>query len=117
MGKKEKTTSQTYEVKISTKALQNIDEVTGYIAFIKHQPVNAEKVGNALFAAIEKIAVNPNGYEECQELLTKRKMYRRAVCMSWVIYFRVKRQTILLLRVIHSARLPSGLPKELRRIK
>lgn len=41
MGKQEKTTTKTYEVRITTQALQNIDEITGYIAFINHQPLNA----------------------------------------------------------------------------
>ena len=32
--------------------MQSIDEITGYIAFINQQPLNAIKVGDALFAAI-----------------------------------------------------------------
>ena len=40
MGRKEKATPKTYQVRISTNALQNIDEITGYIAFINHQPLN-----------------------------------------------------------------------------
>jgi hypothetical protein len=30
MGRKEKATPKTYQVRISTNALQNIDEITGY---------------------------------------------------------------------------------------
>jgi hypothetical protein len=34
MGRKEKAAPKAYQVRISTNALQNIDEITGYIAFI-----------------------------------------------------------------------------------
>jgi plasmid stabilization system protein ParE len=60
MGRKEKAAPKAYQVRISTNALQNIDEITGYIAFINHQPLNAIKVGDAIFATINRIAVNEN---------------------------------------------------------
>jgi hypothetical protein len=53
MGRKEKTTPKAYQVRISTNALQDIDGITGYIAFINHQPLNAIKVGDAIFATID----------------------------------------------------------------
>jgi hypothetical protein len=59
MGRKEKATPISYQVRISTNALQNIDEITGYIAFINHQPLNAIKVGDAIFAIIDRIERNP----------------------------------------------------------
>ncbi|MDQ3842387.1 MAG: hypothetical protein M3342_00020 [Bacteroidota bacterium] len=49
MAKKKKEASETYQVKISINALQNIDEITGYIAFIEQQSSNATKVEDALF--------------------------------------------------------------------
>ncbi|MBD0284437.1 MAG: hypothetical protein ICV79_03325 [Flavisolibacter sp.] len=49
MAKKKKEASETYQVKISINALQNIDEITGYIAFIERQSSNATKVEDALF--------------------------------------------------------------------
>jgi plasmid stabilization system protein ParE len=55
MAQKKKAAQHTYQVKISQNALQNIDEITGFIAFIKQQPHNAIKVGDALFRTIENI--------------------------------------------------------------
>lgn len=49
MAKKKKEASETYQVKISINVLQNIDEITGYIAFIEQQSSNATKVEDALF--------------------------------------------------------------------
>lgn len=60
MAKQEKTA---YEVKLTANALQNIDEITGYIAFVNHQFLNAAKIGDAIFAAIERIGNTPFAYK------------------------------------------------------
>ena len=44
MDKQKKTTPKTFPVRLSLNALQNIDEITGYVAFIKLQPINAIQV-------------------------------------------------------------------------
>lgn len=59
MATEKKTASKTYQIKVSANALQNIDEITGFIAFINHQPSNAIKVGDAIFKTIQRIVVNP----------------------------------------------------------
>ena len=38
---RKKTTPKTFPVRLSLNALQNIDEIKGYVAFIKLQPINA----------------------------------------------------------------------------
>ncbi|MEO7265259.1 MAG: hypothetical protein ABIW38_10120 [Ferruginibacter sp.] len=65
MGKQKKTIGKTYKVRITLPALQNIDEITGFIAFINQQPQNAIKVGDAIFELIDKISFNPFVYKEC----------------------------------------------------
>lgn len=59
MGKQKKATSKYRQVTLSINALQNINEITGYIAFINHQPLNAIKVGDAIFDTIGRIGQNP----------------------------------------------------------
>jgi plasmid stabilization system protein ParE len=86
MGNKKKTIATAYEVTISNNAVLNIDEVTGYIAFVNHQPLNAIKVGDAIFDTIERIQNNPYAFKECEEIPTKTKMYRKATCHSWTYY-------------------------------
>lgn len=81
---KEKTSGH-YSLRISVNTLQNIREITGFIAFVKHQPMNAIKVGDKIFEAIERIQLNPFSFRECEEIQTKTKIYRKAVCMSWLI--------------------------------
>jgi plasmid stabilization system protein ParE len=116
MGRQKTTASTAYEIRISTNALQNIDEITGYIAFVNQQPLNAIKVGDALYRVIDRIARNPFAFRECEELPTKTKMYRRALCYSWRIIYRIKTNKVLVLGTIHSSRRPS-LVKPLRKVK
>ena len=71
MGLQKKATPKNYQVKVSVNALQNIEEITGYIAFVNQQPLNAIKVGDALFEVIDRIAANPLAFRECEELPTK----------------------------------------------
>lgn len=49
MAKEKKAIDASREVRISENALQNIDEITGYIAFVKQEPLSAAKVGDAFF--------------------------------------------------------------------
>jgi len=116
MGRQKKATPKAYQVRISANALQNIDEITGYLAFINHQPINAIMVGDAIFDCIEKIRINPYVFRECEELPTRQKIYRRAVCQSWIIIFKISDLEIIVLGIIHRSRRPSVL-KALKRIK
>jgi hypothetical protein len=45
MGRQKKATPKSFQVKISTQALGNIDEITGYIAFINGRPAMPSESG------------------------------------------------------------------------
>jgi len=112
---KEKTPSA-YKVRITENARQDIDYITGYIAFINHQPLNAIRVGDAIFDTIERIGQNPYAYRECEEISTSSKIYRKAVCLSWLVIYKIKDGEIIILDIIHSSRKPSRI-KKLKKIK
>jgi plasmid stabilization system protein ParE len=116
MGKQTKEIDKTYTVRLSFPAQQNIDEITGYIAFINQQPLNAIKVGDAFFTSIDKIALNPFAFKECAQLPTKTKMYRQASCYSWYIIYKITATEIVILGIIHQSRKPTRL-KALRKVK
>jgi plasmid stabilization system protein ParE len=97
MGSTKEKAPKTYSLRVTENALQNIDDITGYIAFIKHQPLNAICVGDKIFETIDRIEQNPLAYRECEEIPTKTKIYRKAVCMSWRIIFKLKLLKLLFL--------------------
>ncbi|ULQ52381.1 type II toxin-antitoxin system RelE/ParE family toxin [Flavihumibacter fluvii] len=109
MGQQKKAAAKNYQVRISNNALKNIDEITGYIAFINNQPINAIKIGDKIFNSIDRISANPLAFKECELLRTKSKMYRRAACLSWSIIYRVKPGEVLILGIIHQSRRPVNL--------
>ena len=116
MGRSKGKTPKTYTVRITKYALQNIDEITGYIAYVKHQPSNAIRVGDKIFETIGRIQRNPFSFRECEEIQTISKIYRKAMCMSWNIIYKVESSEILILGIIHSSRRSSKI-KNLRKLK
>ncbi|MDY0282277.1 MAG: hypothetical protein RBR35_17150 [Salinivirgaceae bacterium] len=82
MGNTKGKTPKTYSLRVTESTLQNINDITGYIAYIKHQPLSAIRVGDKIFETIERIEKSPLAFRECDEIPTKTKIYRKAVCMS-----------------------------------
>ena len=84
MGKAKKATPEKREIKLTEAALKDIEEIISYISFVQQQPLNAVRIGDAFFKAIDKIEQNPFAYKECPAIPTKSKMYRMAVCRGAV---------------------------------
>ena len=116
MGNTKEKAPKTYSLRVTENALQNIDEITGYIAFIKHQPLNAIRVGDKIFQTIDRIKQNPLAFRECEETPTKTKIYRKAVCMSWNIIYKIKASEIVILGIIHGSRRASKV-RGLKKVK
>ena len=116
MGNTKEKAPKTYSLRVTENALHNIDDITGYIAYIKHQPLNAIRVGDMIFETIDRIEQNPLAFRECEEIPTKTKIYRKAVCMSWNIVYKIKASEIVVLGIIHGSRRVSKVRK-LKKIK
>lgn len=104
-----------FEVRITNDAFKNIEEIGSYIAFVNHQPLNAAKVADAIFTTIDRIAANPFVFQEYEVLATKKKLYRRAVCHSWLIIYKIYHDYIEVVGVFHKSVQPSRI-KVLRKI-
>ena len=104
MGRTKEEAANTYSLRITEQALENLDQITGYIAFINHQPLNAIRVGDEIFRTIYRIGENPLVFRECEEIPTKNKIYRKAVCLSWHIIYKIKPAEIVILGIIHAHR-------------
>ena len=111
MGNTKEKTSKAYSLIITNYALQNINDITEYIAYIKLQPLNAIRVGDKLFETIDRIGQNPLIFKECEAIPTKTKIYRKAICMSWHIIFKIKATKVIVLGIIHSSRRVSNIRK------
>lgn len=104
MGQQKKGTTKARQIRLSHNAIKNIDEITGYVALIKKEPLNAIYIGDAIFETIKRISANPLAFRECEQLATKSKIYRRAACLSWSIIYKVSETEIIILGIIHQSR-------------
>jgi len=111
MGNTKGKTPEAYSLRLTENALRNIGEITGYIAFVKHQPLNAIRVGDRIFETLDRIEQRPLVFRECEEIPTKTKIYRKAVCMSWLIIYKIKDTEIVILGIIHGSRRASKIRK------
>ncbi|RPI70953.1 MAG: type II toxin-antitoxin system RelE/ParE family toxin [Ignavibacteriales bacterium] len=116
MGSPEEKTTKPYSVRVTDNTLQNIDDITGYIAYINHQPLNAIRVGDAIFDTIDRIEKNPFAFRECEEIPAINKIYRKAVCQNWLIVYSIKDNKIVIPGICHAYRRASKI-RQLRRIK
>lgn len=113
MGRTEEKAPRSYTIKVTDNALQNIEDITGFIAYINHQPLNAIHVGDAIYDTIDRIAQNPFAFRECEEMPTKTKIYRKAVCLSWLVIYRIKPTEVVIIGILYASRRVS----EIRKLK
>ena len=116
MGNTKEKAPKTYSLRVTESTLQNIDDITGYIATIKQQPLNEVRIGDKIFETIDRIEQNPLAFRECEQIPTKTKIYRNAVCMSWTIIYKIKAYEIVVLGIIHGSRRASKV-RSLRKVK
>lgn len=111
MGRKKVEDSKQYTLDISENYFQNLEEIVDYIAFEKHQPLNAIKIGNGINKTMNKIIENPLIYSECENIPTKSKIYREATYKTWLIVFKIKNHHITILGVLSGKRKASSFKK------
>jgi hypothetical protein len=104
MGKKRETTSGSRQMRIVYDAWNDIEEISDFIAFEKQQPLTAVQIVRTIWQVIYKIEVSPFSFKECEEIPTNTKMYRRAVCLSWLIIYKITAKEIIILGIIHAGR-------------
>jgi len=107
MGGSKAETPKTYSLRITENALKNFDHITGYITFIRHEPINAVRVGDKILKTIDRIEKNPFAFRACDGISAKNKIYRKAVCLSWLIIYKIESTEIIILGIIHGHRRPS----------
>ena len=116
MGRTKENAPKTYSLRVTEHAFQNIDNITGYIAYIRHEPMNAIRIGDELLKTFDRIEKNPLAFRECEEIPTINKIYRKAVCLSWLIVYKIKPSEIVILGIIHCHRRQSKI-KNLRKAR
>jgi len=98
----------------SKNATKNLKDVNEYIK--QDSPQNASKVTKEIIELSKSLNHSPFRFEECEELKTKTKIYRKATYAPFKIIYKVKANRVEVLAVFHSSQNPKRL-KALRKIK
>jgi hypothetical protein len=77
MGKQKETSQKIYKISLSAFALKNIHEITGYIAFINHEPLNSIRVGDAIFATLDLVLISISTMSDPNSI---RLNSRKSIC-------------------------------------
>lgn len=105
------------KLRITENAVDNLEEILFYLEFIKYSPDSAKRVKAKIIRKIKKnILIHPFSYRECEEITTKTKIYRKALCSPYWIIYKVKPFEIIILGFIHTSQSPSK-TRALRRVK
>lgn len=90
----------------SEKAEKQLDQIFNYIA--NDSPLYAHRTVNKIIAKVELIKINPQIGRKVPEF--DRKDMREIFCYSYRIIYRLKKNEINIISIIHGARL---LPEDL----
>ncbi len=107
-------TEKPYTIFWSKNAIENLKDVYEYIK--QGSPQNALKVTAEIIDISKSLIHSPFRFEECEELKTINKIYRKATYTPFKIIYKVKTKRIEILAVFHSSQHPKKL-KALRKIK
>jgi hypothetical protein len=89
MDKQTDAITTAYQIRLSENAIQNIDEITGYIAFIKHQPMNAIKVGDAFLTLLGKFKKIHMGIKNADLFQLNQKCIAKSSALAGISYIKL----------------------------
>ena len=95
-------------------AEKNLRDIFDYISADSH--FHAHKTISSIIALSKKLSDSPLKFEECVELKTVNKIYRKATFTPYQLIYRIKKERIEILSVFHSSQNPKKI-KSFRKIK
>jgi plasmid stabilization system protein ParE len=90
-------------VKVSLAFLQDLEEIFEYGIHTFGQ-VQAENYENEIWELLERLPTSYQLFPECRHLPTKSKMYRWIILDAHLIIYRIKKEEIQVLRILHARR-------------
>ncbi len=105
---------KTFQLFWSRDAEENLKNIYDHIK--EDSPKNAEKVVAEIVTLSKALNFSPFRYQECIELTTKTKIYRKLTYRPYKIIYRVKAKRVEILSIFHSSQNPKKIAR-LKRVK
>lgn len=95
-----------YKVKLSPKALRDIENIFAYIALEKLSPENAQGQTDRIWQALKTLEHFPQSHQERKEGYYAGKGYRQLLIDNYIAVFKVseKEKTVLVVTVQYQGR-------------
>lgn len=93
-----------YIIQYSEEAKQDLIEIKKYIKYNLQEPNIANKLISKIKNAIEDIKNNPKMYAIIDDDFIKKLEIRKIIVDNYIVFYRIKSNTIEIVRVMHGRR-------------
>ena len=92
------------ELRISPEAANDLREIRQYIAAQLDAPVAAQKLVSRILKSMRGLADFPESGPNLSSVLNIETDYRFQVCGNYLIFYRVEKQTVYIVRILYGKR-------------
>lgn len=92
------------KLRYSPEALADLEGILAYISADLDSPVAAQKTVRGILGRLSSLARFPYSGEALDGFVSVKTDYRRLVCGHYLAFYRVEKETVSVIRVIHGSR-------------
>jgi addiction module RelE/StbE family toxin len=92
------------ELRVSTEAADDLQEIREYIAVHLSAPDAAQKLVSRMLASMRRLADFPESGPRLSSVLDVETDYRFLVCGNYLIFYRLEQNTVYIVRVLYGRR-------------
>lgn len=93
-----------YKIEYSRDSKQDLVRIKKYIKYNLQEPKIAENLINKIRDGIEKLRDDPEIYSIIDEDIIKRLEIRKILIENYIVFYRIKNQTIEIVRIMYGKR-------------
>lgn len=93
-----------YEVRITRKALRDLQEAADYIEFEKYNPKAADDLLDTASVMIENLSEYPERYHFAEDAVLRSWGIRHFPVKNYLVFFTVVNRTVYVVRFLHQRR-------------
>lgn len=92
------------ELRVSPEAANDLREIRQYIAAQLDAPVPAQKLVSRILQSMRRLADFPESGPCLSSVLNIETAYRFQVCGNYLIFYRLEKQTVYIIRILYGKR-------------
>lgn len=93
-----------YSIKLSPKAIEDLQEIKSYIENDLQNPIAAKNTLNKIISTYEDLSILPESGIPVQKYVPFATDYRFVLANNYSIFYRISNEDILIIRILYSKR-------------